>query len=140
MTTINNARAAILNRLVNSGLLPITSIDFGGGSIETEGLPTDSVWVRPVVKFAGGGVDSLGGEDVATRRVRSGTCIIQVFAEVGLGEFAADEMADSILRLYEGRADRPIYYRSCYLQDIGRDDAHWQKNVVIGFDFDVVCA
>ena len=139
MTTINNARAAILNRLINSGLLPITSIDFGGGSIETEGLPTSGVWARPVVKFAGGGIDSLGGEDVATRRVRSGTLIVQVFAELGLGEFAADELADSILRLYENRADRPIYYRSCYLQDVGREDAHWQKNVVIGFDFDVVC-
>lgn len=140
MTTINNARAAILNRLINSGLVPIDRIDFGGGSIETDGLPIDGVWVRPVVKFAGGGVDSLGGEDVATRRVRSGTLIIQIFAEVGLGEFAADELADQILRLYEGRADRPVYYRDCYLVDVGRDDGWWQKQVNAGFDFDVVCA
>lgn len=139
MTTINAARSAILLRLTQSGLVPLDRIDFGGGSIETDGLPTDGVWVRPVVKFAGGGVDSLGGEDVATRRVRSGTLIVQVFAELGLGEFAADELADQLLRLYEGRADRPVYYRDCYLVDVGRDEAHWQKQVNVGFDYDIVC-
>lgn len=138
--TLNGARAAILNRLLNAAVVTSDRVDFGDGN-DTAAFkkPSSGRWVRPQIRFNSGRVTTLGGEGVATRRVRGGTIIIQVFSDLSLGEFPADELAETILLLYESRADRPVFYRDCSVRDIGRDESWWQKNVVINFDFDAVC-
>lgn len=137
---INGARAAILNRILDSALVAVDRVDFGDGN-DGQGFqkPASGQWIRPQIRFNAGRVDTLGGEGVATRRVRSGTITVQVFSHLNSGGYEADNLAENILLLFESRADRPVFYRDCAVRDIGRDEAWWQKNVVVNFDFDAVC-
>ena len=139
MTTINDARALIWNRIVNSGLVTVDRIDFGDGNQGAFVPPTTGRWVRPTIRMAAGGVTSLGGPGVATSRARSGTIIIQVFSDLLGGEYEADQLADSLLRLFEAQGDGPVMYRDFGVVDVGRDEAWWQKNVSGAFTFDIVC-
>jgi len=136
---INTARVAIYNRIVSSGIVTADRIDDGDLNMTGFVMPTEGVWIRPSIKLSSAGVQTLGGPNVATRRRRGGTTIIQVFSSLGVGEWAGDDVADQLLRLFEAQNDAGVFYRSPYVRDIGRDEAWWQKNVIIPFDFDVVC-
>lgn len=133
ITTINQARAAIYERIATLNL----PTDWGDANIEM--TPTADVWIRPSVRFASGGVTSLGGQTVATRRARGGTVIIQVFSPIGQGEEPGDVVTDQLVRLFEGMRDGPIMYRNVAVRDVGRDESWWQSNVTAEFDFEVVC-
>lgn len=136
---INDARAAIWKRIIDSGLVTVDRIDFGDGNQGGFTIPTNGQWIRPTVRMQSGSVQSLGGGDVATRRERRGTIIVQVFSDLQGGEYEADNLANQLLLLFEVQADRPVYYRDFGVVDVGRDDAWWQKNVSGSFDFDTVC-
>lgn len=133
ITTINQARSAIYERIGTLGL----PTDWGDANFED--TPTADVWIRPSVRFASGGVTSLGGQTVATRRARGGTIIIQVFSQIGQGEEPGDVVTDQLVRLFEGMRDGPIMYSNVAVRDIGREESWWQTNVQAEFDFEVVC-
>lgn len=133
ITTINQARSAIYERIATLNL----PTDWGNANFEE--APTADVWIRPSVRFASGGVTSLGGQTVATRRARGGTVIIQVFSQIGQGEEPGDVVTDQLVRLFEAERDGPIMYRNVAVRDVGREESWWQSNVQADFDFDVVC-
>lgn len=136
--TPNEARAAIISRINTLGL----PTDMGALNMVEDTstvTPDDTVWIRPSITFDGGGQESLGGADVATRRVRSGTIIVQIFSQLGAGMVPGDTAANNILLAFEARSDGPIRYTNCGLRDVGRDEPWWQVNFTAAFEYDVVC-
>lgn len=133
MTTINDIRAAIYARVATLGL----ETDWGDANIDQ--LPTGTSWIRPSVRFNIGGQQSLGGPNVATRRLRGGTVTVQVFTPLLEGEEPGDVITNQLVLLFEGQRDGPVFYRDVTLRDVGRDESYWQQNVTARFECDVVC-
>lgn len=136
---INDAKALIWNRIITSGLIDTTKIDFSNANQGGFDTPASGLWVRPTVRISSGRVASLGGDGVAKRRERGGVIVIDVFSDLKGGEYEADTLADEFILLFEGQADRPVFYRDFALVDSRRDDAWWLSRVSGSFDFDVVC-
>lgn len=136
--TQNEARIAILNRIATLGL----PTDFGGLNM-TEDVstvsPSDTLWIRPVIKFTSGNQASLGGENVATKRNRGGVVMIQLFTAIGIGVGDGDEAANNLVLLFEARSDNGMRYDNVALRDGERDEQWWMQVVSIDFTYSVVC-
>ena len=134
MTTINDIRAAVYARIATLAL----PTDWGDAN-QGDTPDTTGIWIRPSVRFNVGGQQSLGGQNVATRRLRGGTVTVQVFSPLLTGEEPGDAAANQLLLLFEGQRDGPVFYRDVTVRDVGRNDSHWQQNVTASFEADVVC-
>lgn len=143
MTTPNDARVAIINRL---GALPIVtglSADLNDNrSYKSVIDGSDTEWVRLTIQVNDGEQTTLGGPGVQTRHDVAGIATVQVFTEINSGEYLNDLIADTIWREFVKQAgDRPIVYGNSRaggdvrVQTVGRDGSWYQQNVIIPWWF-----
>lgn len=141
--TPNEARAAIILRILAIDAIPQEQIDFDNG--ETFDVPsTDvNVWARVSIRFNNRNRESLGGRTVSRKFKRVGIATIQVFTPVTSGEYLNDlTCADYEAALLDLTDDRPLYYGGVpsggdlRIDTIGRDGPWYQQNVVVPFWID----
>lgn len=132
----SEARSAIAKRLVKSGLFPADMIALPNKEFD---VPESGKWCR--LAFSDGVSDqmSLGGQDVTARFERSGIFTVQVFTPQAVGTTEGLDLSESVADLYEKQTgDRPVYYESPDVREIGVDPAGWyQYNIVVNYDFSV---
>lgn len=96
-------------------------------------------WVRVSVRHAAGAQATLGG--VGGRRFRkTGDVTVYVFTPVGGGLTRNDALAKVAVDAFEGEstggAGGAIVFRNVRSQEIGRDGAWFQTNVIADFEYD----
>lgn len=138
--TPNEARAAIINRIIAIGAIPTDQIDFDNG--ETFNIPSTDVniWARVSIRFNNRTRESLGGRTVSRKYKRVGIATIQVFTPVTNGEYdndiACTTYESALLDLTD---DSPLYYGGVpaggdlRIDSAGRDGARYQQNVIVPF-------
>ncbi|AUR98368.1 tail-completion protein [Vibrio phage 1.250.O._10N.261.55.E11] len=138
--TPNEARAAIILRILSVGSIPDDQIDFDNG--ETFNVPSTDVniWARVSIRFNARNRVSIGGRAVNRKYTRVGIATIQVFTPVTNGEYLNDlTCAEYEAALTDLADDRPLYYGGVpsggdiRIDTVGRDGAWYGQNVVIPF-------
>ena len=136
--TPNEARAALITRILSVGAIPDDQIDFDNG--ETFNVPSTnvSIWARVSIRFNGRNRESMGGRSVSRKYKRVGIATIQVFTPVTDGEYYNDlACAEYEAALTDLADDRPLYYGGTpsggdiRIDTVGRDGAWYGQNVVI---------
>lgn len=144
MTTINDVRVAIINRLSAVPGLGGLSVDLNDNrSYKLVVNGSDTEWVRLTIGATDGQQTTLGGDGVTTRFDTAGLATVQVFTEIGSGEFRNDEIIREIyLEFVKQTGDRPIVYGGrqaggdVRVVSVGRDGAWYQQNIIIPWWFD----
>lgn len=138
--TPNEARAAIINRIIAIGAIPTDRIDFDNG--ETFDIPSTDVpvWARVSIRFNNRNRESLGGRAVSRKYKRVGIATIQVFTPITNGEYGNDIACTAYESgLLDLADDRPLYYGGVpaggdlRIDSVGRDGAWYQQNLIIPF-------
>lgn len=142
--TINEARAAIMLRVLNSGLAPTDRIDLGSGG-PTFNIPDVSVpvWGRLSVRFNLNPQQTLGGNGVPVKFRRIGIATVQVFTPINNGEYSNDEACQVVESAFiKQTGDTPLQYGGVpaggdiRIESVGRDGVWFQQNVIIPFSFE----
>lgn len=134
----SQVRNTIVKRLIASGLFPLARIDLPN---KTFSIPTDNdPWCR--VTFTDGTSDTrgIGGTDVPVRFERQARYRVTVFTRQAQGSEAGLDLAEAVADLYEKQTgDRPIYYLSPDVFEIGIDPQGWMQHAAqVSYRFDVV--
>lgn len=140
---INEARVKILQR-VGSILDATVSQEITDQNIAYTAYLNDArtLWVRVTIQMTRGGAVTLGGAGVQTRKDNPGLAIIQVFSEIGEGLYENDRVCQLLVDgFHKQTGDRPLIYGGTPaggeigINDVGRDGAWYQQNVVVPFVF-----
>lgn len=142
--TINEARAAIMLRLIGSGFTPEQYTDLGSGG-PTFNIPDVSVpvWGRLSVRFNLHPQQTLGGVGVPVKFRRIGIATVQVFTPITSGEYTNDEACQVVESAFiKQTGDTPLQYGGVpaggdiRIESVGRDGVWFQQNVIIPFSFE----
>lgn len=99
-------------------------------------IPAGAVWLRPTIRHAIGGQDSLQGA-IGQRRFRhAGVLMVQIFTPVGDGMTESDSVVQKFLDYFETLRSSPIWYRNIRAMEVGKDGAAEQVNFVADFEYD----
>lgn len=100
----------------------------------------DVDWMRVTVEHDSGNQASLAGADGARRWRRTGTVIVQNFAQLNKGSSdRAEEMACAVRDAYQGRAtESGVWFRNCGIREVGPDKFWYQTNAFATFEYDEV--
>lgn len=140
---INEARVKILQR-VGSILGATVGQEITDQNISYTAYLNDArtLWVRVTVQMGRGGAVTLGGEGVQTRKDNPGIAIIQVFNEINEGTYENDQVCQQLVDgFHKQTGDRPLIYGGSQaggeigIENVGRDGAWFQQNVVVPFVF-----
>lgn len=98
--------------------------------------PTDIQWIRATVRHAVGNQATLADHGGKRRFKKAGLLMIQCFAPIGDGEYAARALADVFVVKFETVRNSPIWYRNIRMQEIGKEGSTVQVNVMAEFQYD----
>jgi hypothetical protein len=106
---------------------------------ETDTQNPDQAWVRLVIRHNSVGPPTLA-EPGARRFTRYGTVYAQIFSPFLSGEgFTLSQRLAQVARdAYEGRRTPTVIFRSCRINEAGRDGPWHQVNLVADFEWDEV--
>lgn len=98
---------------------------------------TPTTWARTTVKHNLGSQASLSGAFGTQRYLRTGLIIVQIFTPSGEGLSNLDVSAKIIADAFEGKISaNGVWFRNVRFQEVGPDDAFFQGNVIIDFEYD----
>lgn len=92
-------------------------------------------WVFVSVQHAGGGQESLGGDDGTSRYGLDALLLVQVFAPQGLGRKTADQLAELVMSIFRGARDGSATYRNHRMAEAGNSGPWSQTNVSVGIQY-----
>lgn len=99
---------------------------------------TDTPWVRFNVLHTTGFQSSMGSP-TSNRFERQGIITVQIFTPQGDNTVSATNLANEILKLYEGVENNAIIYFDAYAKEVGNDGRGWyQINVLISFKYEEI--
>lgn len=141
--TPNEARAAIINRIIAIGAVPTDQIDFDNGETFDEPSTNVPIWARVSIRFNNRTRASIGGRGVNRKYTRVGIATIQVFTPITSGEYDNDEACTAYESgLLDLADDSPLHYGGVpsggdiRIDSVGRDGAWYQQNVIVPFYVD----
>lgn len=95
-------------------------------------------WVRFNV-IHGDGFQASMGSPSANRFERNGIITVQIFTPQGDNGVSAINLADKILKIYEGVENNGILYYDATVKEVGNDGRGWyQVNVLTSFRYETI--
>lgn len=134
--TFDEARDYILG--VFKGVWDTTGFPAAWTDVPGSAPGSETVWARATIRHATGRQASLAGENGPRRYSRGGTVFIQVFAPVGDGSKAGYEAAQLVVNAYQAARHPNIWFRDVRMNEVGKDGAFEQLNVLATFSYDDV--
>ena len=130
MTTINEAKEAVLSRFVDSWG------DTTRYVFDNEKFNSGVEWVRVVVRNTGAEQETLGG--VGSRKfLRRATLFVQVFVPVGEGTKNMDALSRQARDIYEGVSFSGVRFPGAGVVRETGSDGTWNRSIVeIEFQYD----
>lgn len=104
-------------------------------NIENDRETDDTAFAHVSISHASGFQATLGGTGSRIFR-RTGVITIMIYTQAGKGLQESHQLAKVAADAFEGQSTGGIWFRNVRINEIGREGAFYQTNVIVEFEYD----
>lgn len=105
-------------------------------NVENKRETDNTAFARIDISHSIGSQATLGGPARSFRRV--GAITIRIYTQAGKGLQESYQLAKVAADAFEGKSTGGIWFRNVRINEVGRQGAYYQLNVVVDFEYDEI--